>query len=100
MPLKAFNYPIMSTIRLQKTDQVQHILNVLRALKFPLLDDTEIIKAVVSEYYSDLQPKHLPSRMATEEEEKGIKEGRKAIKKGDFITIHSGKEIDLDKLLS
>lgn len=94
MSLKAFKYPKMSTIRLTKTNQVQHILNVLRALKFPLLDDTEIIKAIVSEYYSNFQQAQIPQRMATEEESKAIKRAKKEVEKGEY------KRIPVDQVLT
>lgn len=48
----------MSTIRLTKTKKLQKILNELRKKRFQLLDDTEILKAVLSLYYTQLKHSH------------------------------------------
>ncbi len=85
----------MSTIRLQKTNQLAYILNKIR-FDFPLLDDTEIIKMIISKYYTD---RHIPTRQATPEEEIAIREGREAIKRGDYVTVRSDEELDLEKLI-
>lgn len=85
----------MSTIRLTKTKEMEKILNGIKQ-KFPLLDDAEIIKMIISRYYFD---HHLPVRQATPAEEKAIAEGIVAFKKGDYIVSPPGEPVDLDKLL-
>ena len=61
----------MSVIRLTKTQGVANMLNAIRA-DFSLLDDAEIIKMALSKYYTDY---YIPTRQATPEEERSIKEG-------------------------
>ncbi len=86
----------MSTIRLTKTPELARILAEIKAF-YPLLDDAEIIKMIISKYYLDLRV--LPRRQATPEEEKLIAEGKKALKQGKiYKVVAPDQEIDLDFL--
>lgn len=96
MTVKVFKVLPMSIIRLTKTKEMEKILNEIRRF-YPLLDDAEIIKMIISRYYFD---HHLPVRPATPEEEEAIAEGMEAMKKGDYITLPSDEPIDLEKLLN
>ncbi len=95
MTLKAYNILPMSTIRLTKTVEMEQILNEIKQ-SFPLLDDGEIIRMVLSRYYAE---HYLPMRQATPEEEEAISEAMDDFKKGRFITWPADKPFNIDELL-
>lgn len=86
----------MSTIRLTKTKELKKILEDLRRTRFQLLDDTEIIKAIISEHHYNHHLSQIPSRMATKEEEKAIARAMEDIKKGRVKVIEPHEEIDVN----
>jgi len=85
----------MSTIRLAKTIELEHILRSIRAT-YPLLDDSEIIKMIISKYYTDY---HMPTRQATLEEDEAIAEGLEDMKNGNYVVWPADEPFDLDELL-
>lgn len=95
--MKAFNYPLMPTIRLNKTPELEIILNEIR-ITYPLLDDADIIKMAISKYYSFFHA--MPTRQATSEEEEAIAEGLDDMKNGRYKVIRADEPIDLDHLLN
>lgn len=95
MTVRAFKVPPMSTIRLTKTKEMEKILNEIRRF-YPLLDDAEIIKMIISRYYFD---HHLPVRPATPEEEEAIAEARKDFEAGRYVVAPPDQPIDLDKII-
>ena len=89
--MKASNRQIMSTIRLTKTKKLESILLELQQSRFPLSDNTELIKAIISDYYSSFKGhSNTPSRMATPEEEILIKEGMDALESGITLSTNDG----------
>lgn len=86
----------MSTIRLTKTVELERILNEIKQ-SYPLLDDVEIIKMIISKYYFD---HHLPARQATPEEEESIAEAQKDFEAGRYVVVPPDQPIDLDKIIN
>ncbi|KKP38094.1 MAG: hypothetical protein UR28_C0022G0016 [Candidatus Peregrinibacteria bacterium GW2011_GWF2_33_10] len=65
-------------IRITKTDEMEKVLNFFYR-KFPLLEDSEIVKMTLSIVYNDMKEK---SDWLTEEEEEGVGQSLKDLKEG------------------
>lgn len=94
-----------TTIRISLNEKLERILKELQNEKYELLENPEIIRAIISEYYSEYQKRKqyetyqiwessLPTYIPTEEEETALKKTREEIKKRNTINIRSKKELD------
>lgn len=67
----------MSQIRITKTEEMQEVLDYFNS-KYPLLDDSEIVKMTLSMVYNDMKQNDIYHLSPEEEKAVGesIKEGR------------------------
>lgn len=79
----------MSQIRLNKTPELEEVLNLLRR-KYRLLSEAEIIKVALAEKYS----KEISIPLVDEETEKLIAKGMEDFKNGRYTTVKTDKELN------
>lgn len=80
----------MSQIRLNKTPELEEVLDYLRS-KYRVLSEAEIIKVAIAEKYK----KEIGDALFIDEEtEKQIAKGLREYKKGHFTEINSDEDLD------
>lgn len=79
----------MSQIRLNKTPELEEVLNLLRS-KYRLLSEAEIIKVALAEKYS----KEVNIPLVDEETEKLIAQGLEDYKNRRYAEIKTEKELE------
>lgn len=103
-----------TTIRLSLTPKLNTVLNELKEKKFSFLENSEIIKTILAEYYATFKKAEtskilkerqewidsLPEYEATEEEEKAIGEGIEELERGDYITIKANDNRPISEILN
>ena len=92
----------MSTIRISITDEIQKFLEELRKKKFYFLENPEIIRAILSEYYSQFKEEEraewiesLPTLLLNEKEQASLAKGIQDSEKGNSqkMTIEEIMEV-------
>ena len=79
----------MSQIRLNKTPELEEVLDFLKS-KYRLLSEAEIIKVALAEKYA----KEVKIPMIDEETEKLIAKGLEDYKNGRFTALKTDEDID------
>lgn len=89
----------MSTIRLTIGKDLARILRELKSLRFPLLNNAEIIRAALSHYYVSTKIElGETSEEPNDELIKSFKESEKYLKSGKVV-IYKGVDELMDSLL-
>jgi len=79
----------MSQIRLNKTPELEEVLDFLRD-KYRLLSEAEIIKVALAEKFS----KEVNIPLVNEETEKLLAKGLQDIKEGKYIDVRTEEELN------
>ena len=91
----------IAQVRINKTKEVEEVINFLRSLyKYKLLDDSELIKVALSELYSKAMKDisinnegHPYYNTLTPEEEIGVAKSLKELSQKNTTSFNSGSDL-------
>ncbi len=84
----------MEQIRITSTGKVREALDTLRNSRYPLLSDAEIIKVILSQAITNIQPReYFFIEKLDEEASKSLAKSRKQMKNGEYQTANSPSEL-------